>query len=159
MAMNDFFNYNAFIQQMNSGLSIWGQPSTIYIPSSKIALGYEDNTVNDITNNIGVPNVGNSFSSFETKCFINFNPKKNVFYKFNYFPEEGAEPVMAVFESSSLIREGCYVRTASEQATSVWGDMIYKVEAVRDLGKYKTLARFYFLSPTSADDLRRSLNI
>lgn len=142
---------------MNNQLKIWGQGVTVYIPSRRVSLGYENYTDKSIEKQTQVKNAGNSFTVFETKCFINFNPKKNVFYKFNYFPDNQSEMVIAVLESTSQIREGCYIRTATEQATSIWGDMIYKVEKIQDVGKYKTLARLYFLSPTSADDLNSSL--
>lgn len=142
---------------MNSGLSIWGQPITVITPSSKIALGYENNTSEKIESETGVKKAGNKFTSFETKGFINFNPKKNVFYKFNYFPDDSTEMVTCVLESTSQVRDGCYIRTSTEEATSIWGDMIYKVEKIVDSGKYKTLSRMYFLSPTSAEDLKNSL--
>jgi len=158
MAMNDFYNYKAYLELMDKQLAIWGQRCRVYCPSSSISLGYENMTENESENKMDVNNVGNKYSSFDTIVFVNFNTPKSVFYKFNYFPKNEEELTTAFFKTSSKIRENCYIRTAVPEQTSIWGDLMFKVQKIEDSGMYNTLKRTYFLVPTANADLHFTLD-
>ena len=158
MSIENFLNYNQYIELQNRQLKIWGQRCTIYIPKNITNLGYENTKESEIAIMDSDKILANSFDKFESRIWINFNPSKNVFYKFNYFPEDQEELSTAVMNSNSVVRENAYIRTAVPGQTSIWGDMIFTVEHTVDNGIGKTLERIYFLKPTSNADLHFSLD-
>ncbi len=158
MAIADFLGYEEYIRYMDSQLEIWGQPISVYTHSRQIALGYEDTTESEIVKMDSDKVLGNKFTRTETRGWINFTIDKSVFYRFNWFPEDGEELCMAVFDSDSLIKENDYIRTAIPESTSIWGDMIFQVRAIKDKGLANVLQRFYFLKPTNNADLHCELD-
>lgn len=158
MSIENFLNYNHYIELQNRQLKIWGQPCRAYIPKNITNLGYENTKEFEIEAMDTDKILANSYTTFDTRIWINFTPSKSVFYKFNYFPDDQEELSTAVMNSNSVIRENTYIRTALPGQTSIWGDMIFTVVRAADSGIGKTLERIYFLKPTSNADLHFSLD-
>lgn len=159
MGVKDFLDYNNYIQLQNKNLEIWGQPCTIYVPRNSTNLGYENVTEMEVDRMDSDRILANRYDSFRSRIWINFTVEKSVFYKFNYFPEDAEELSMAFMTSNSKVRENSYIRTAVPEQTSVWGDMIFQVVKIQDVGLAKTLKRIYFLKPTSANELYSALGV
>jgi hypothetical protein len=158
MGVAEFLNYEAYINLQNKQLEIWGQPCTIYTPLNKTALGYENTNFNEIEMMNSDKVLGNRFEKRLSKIWINFTIPKKVFYHFNWFPEDGEELCLAFLNSESQVREGDYVRTATTEATSIWGNMIFSVKKIQDDGLANVLQRSYFLKPTNNADLHKELS-
>jgi len=158
MSVENFLNYEAFINYMDKQLSIWGQPATVFSPERKIALGYEDTGYNEIDRMNSDKVLGNKYHKEPCRIWINFTIPKSVFYKFNWFPQENEELCMAVLNSDSPIKENDYIRTAIPEATSIYGDMIFQVRKIQDVGLAQVLQRLYFLKPTANADLHKELS-
>ena len=158
MAIADFLGYEEYIRYMDSQLEIWGQPCTIYTPTRQIALGYEDTNEREIVKMDSDQVLSNEYNKFETRCWINFTIEKKVFYRLNWFPEDSEELCMAVFDSNCPVKENDYIRTAIPEATSIWGDMIFEVKYIKDIGLSQVLQRMYFLKPTNNADLHCELD-
>lgn len=158
MSMTDYYQYNGYLEIMNRSLAIWGQPCRVYCPDSSISLGYENTTQDINSQNTGVTGLGAKYTTFDMNVFINFKTTKSVFYRFNYFPDNQDDLVVATMEANSKVRENCYIRTALPEQVSVWGDLMFKVQKMQDVGMYRTLQRIYFLLPTSNADLHMTLD-
>ena len=158
MSIENFLNYEAYIQLQDRNLEIWGQPCTVYSPERKTALGYEDTDYNQIDKMNSDKTLGNIYHKTQGRIWINFTIPKNVFYRFNWFPDDSEELCMAVMNSESPVKENDYVRTAVPGCTSIWGDMIMEVRKIIDTGKGQVLQRQYFLKPTSNADLQKQLD-
>lgn len=158
MSIENFLNYEAYIQLQDKQLEIWGQPCMIFNPERKIALGYEDTDYSQIDKMNSDKVLGNKYHKTPGRIWINFTIPKSVFYKFNWFPDDAEELCMAVLNSESPVHENDYIRTALPEATSIWGDMIFEVRKIVDTGKAQVLQRQYFLKPTSNADLQKELN-
>lgn len=158
MGVKEYLNYEAFIGFMDKQLQIWGQPVTVYQPSRKIALGYEDTNKSDIEKMGSDEVLGTNYKKHQSRIWINFTITKNVFYKFNWMPEDGEELCMAVMNSDCDVHENDYIRTAIPEATSIWGDMIFSVRKIQDIGFANVLQRLYFLKPTNNADLHQQLD-
>ena len=158
MSVENFLNYEAYIKFMDRQLSIFGQPCSIYSPSNRTALGYEDTRPSDIDKIDSDKVLGNSYSRTEGRIWINFTVNKSVYYRFNYFPEDGEELCTAFINSESTLREGDYIRTAIPGATSIWGSLLLQVRKIQDVGLIQVLQRIYFLKPTNNADLEKELN-
>lgn len=158
MSIENFLNYEAYIQLQDRNMEIWGQRCTIFHPERKIALGYEDTTYKEIEKRDSDKVLGNKYHKYPARIWINFNPNKSVFYHFNFFPEEGEELYTAFFNSKADVHENDYVRTAIPEATSIWGDLILEVRAIKDEGVANVLKRTYFLKPTNNADLHKELS-
>lgn len=158
MSISNFLQYEHYINLQNKQLEKWGQLCTVYHPDKKINLGYEDTNLSE-TNEMNVDGVlSTKYTKSQTKVWINFNIEKSVFYRFNWFPEDSDELCQAFFDSSSQVREGDYIRTAIPETTSIWGDMIFSVEKIKDKGLGQVLERIYFLRPTNNLDLQKELS-
>ena len=158
MGVAEFLNYEAYINLQNKQLEIWGQPCTIYAPLNKTALGYENTNFSEIEMMNSDKVLGNRFEKRLSRIWINFTIPKKVFYHFNWFPEDGEELCLAFLNSESQVREGDYVRTATTEATSIWGNMIFSVKKIQDDGLANVLQRSYFLKPTNNADLNKELS-
>ena len=158
MSVENFLNYEVYVKFMDRQLSIFGQPCSIYLPSNRTALGYEDTRPSDIDKIDSDKVLGNSYSRTEGRIWINFTVNKSVYYRFNYFPEDGEELCTAFIDSSSPLKEGDYVRTAVPGCTSIYGDMIFSVRRIQDVGLVQVLQRIYFLKPTNNADLHKELS-
>ena len=158
MSIENYLSYEAFISYMDKQLSIWGQPCTVYSPERKIALGYEDTTYDEIDKMDSDKVLGNIYYKSTARLWINFTIPKSVFFRFNWFPQDGEELCMAVITSDSTIKENDYIRTAIPEATSIWGDMVFEVRKIQDIGVAQVLQRLYFLKPTNNADLHRELS-
>ena len=158
MSVEKFLSYEAYINLQDKQLEIFGQPCTVYAPANKTALGYENTNFSE-TEMMNVDKVlSNKFSKAEGRIWINFTIPKSVYYKFNWFPDDGEELCMAFLNSESQVREGDYIRTATTEATSIWGNMIFSVKKIQDVGLAQVLQRIYFLKPTANVDLHKELD-
>ena len=158
MSVENFLNYEAYIKFMDRQLSIFGQPCSIYSPSNRTALGYEDTRPSDIDKLDSDEVLGNKYTRTEGRIWINFTVNKSVYYRFNWFPEEGEELCTAFINSDSKLRDGDYIRTAVPGCTSIWGDTIFSVRKIQDIGLIQVLQRMYFLKQTSNADLQKELD-
>ena len=158
MGISNFLQYEKYIDLQNRQLEKWGQACTIYHPSRKVNLGYEDTNGKDVEK-MGVDAVlSTEYSKTQGKVWINFTVEKSVFYRYNWFPDNGDELCSAFFSSDSVVREGDYIRTAIPGCTSIWGDMLFIVEKIKDKGLGQVLEREHFLRPTSNADLQKELS-
>ena len=158
MSVENFLNYEAYIEYMDKQLEIWGQPALVYSPERKVALGYEDTGYNEIDRMNSDKVLGNKYHKAPCRIWINFTIPKSVFYKFNWFPQDGEELCMAFLNSESPIKENDYIRTATPKATSIYGDMIFEIRKIQDIGLAQVLERIYFLKPTANADLHKELS-
>jgi hypothetical protein len=158
MDFDSVLTYSAYSQILDSTLAIYGQPCTLFVPKQMKTVGYEDQDIR-LEQFTSVSDIENHYSMFQSRVFIEFKISKKVAYHFNYFPEDGEEMVTAMLPTNSVIREGSYIRTAVPGQVSVWGDLIYSVEDIRDDGRYQTLVRYYFLRNVSGSDVARLLDI
>lgn len=159
MSVENWLGYEQYISYMDKQLAIFGQPCTIYSPERKIALGYEDTTYDEVDRMNSDKVLGNLYHKSQSRIWINFTIEKKVFYKFNWFPEDGEELCMAVLNSENPAKENDYIRTAIPGATSIWGDMLFEIKYCKDSGLANVLQRFYFLKPTNNADLQKELSI
>ena len=159
MSVENWLNYESFIEYQNKQLAIFGQPCTVYSPERKNALGYEDTTYNEIERMDSDIVLGNKYHKHQGRIWINFTVSKSVFYKFNWFPDKSDELCMAMMNSDSPVKENDYIRTAIPGATSIWGDMIFAVVKIIDSGIANVLQRQYFLKPTNNADLQKELSL
>jgi hypothetical protein len=159
MGWDELTNYDFYHNLQDRGLEKFGQACSIWVPYQQVTLGYEGlgKWVEQWT---GVSNIANSFSSFRARVWIEFNVKRGVYYHFNLNPEDddNKQLVMATLPSSSLVREGAFIRTAVPDGVSIWGDLIFAVVRVVDEGQFKTLKRTYFLRPVVSAELHRLLD-
>lgn len=158
MSIENFLNYESYIQLQDRNLEIWGQPCMIFSPERKTALGYEDTDYNQIDKMDSDKVLGNVYHKQEGRIWINFTIPKSTFYKHNWFPDDSEELCMAVLKSDSPIQENDYIRTAIPGCTSIWGDMLFEVRKIIDTGLGQVLQRQYFLKPTANADLYKELN-
>ena len=158
MSVKDFLNYESYLELQNKQLEIFGQPCTIYHPTRKNVVGYEDTRPSDIDKMNVDKTLGNVYEKRQSRIWINFTIPKSVFYKFNWFPEDGEELCMAFLNTESQCNVEDYVRSATSESTSIWGDMIFKIVKIQDVGLSQVLQRIYFLKPTANEDLHRELD-
>ena len=158
MSIEKFINYEEYIKLQDRQLEIWGQPCSIYSPTNKTALGYEDTTYTAIDKIDSDKVLGNTYIRNEGRIWINFTVNKSVYYRMNWFPEENEELCMAFINSSSTLKENEYIRTAVPGATSIWGSLIFSVRKIVDVGLIQVLQRIYFLKPTNNADLHKELS-
>lgn len=158
MSVKNFLNYESYLELQNKQLEIFGQPCTIYHPTRKNVVGYEDTRPSDIDKMNVDKTLGNVYEKKQSRIWINFTIPKSVFYKFNWFPEDGEELCMAFLNTESPVREGDYIRTATPQVTSIWGTLTFEVIKIIDEGLAQVLQRSYFLKPTSNADLEAELS-
>lgn len=159
MGIENFLNYEHFINLQNKQLQIWGQNCTIFVPENITNLGYENVTRSETDKMNADSILSNKYKKQNGRIWINFKVEKKVFYKFNYFPEEGEELVMAFMDSSVQIRENAYIRTSVPGTTSIWGDLIFEVIHIQDIGLAQVLQRVYFLKATNNQELYRTLSV
>ena len=158
MSIANFLNYEASIELQDRQLEIWGQPATIFSPENRTALGYEDTTYDQVENLDSDKVLGNIYHKYQTRLWINFTISKSTFYKHNWFPTDSEELCMAILKSDSPAKEGDYIRTAIPGCTSIWGDMIFEVRKIIDIGLAQVLRREYYLKATNNADLYKELS-
>ena len=158
MSVKEFIDWENYIEFMDRQLSIWGQPCSIFTPTNQTNLGYENVNYDEIKRLDTDIVLGNKYQRYESRIWINFTISKSVFYHFNWFPEEGEELCSAFIKSDVPLHENDYIRTAIPGATSIWGDMIFVVAAIKDDGLGQVLKRTYFLKPTNNADLKKELS-
>jgi hypothetical protein len=145
MGFDNVMDYNAIAAAQNKIIDIYGVNMRIFFPlkeSQNTMLGYEDQKKYDFR---------------KVKCFIDFNPKRRIFYHFNYFPEDEDRVVPAYFYTWEDIRVDYYLRTFVPEEKSPYGDLIYKIIKPIDEGKYKVLKRTHFITPVISDELQAFL--
>ena len=158
MSIENFLQYESYIGFMNRQLEIFGQPATVFSPERKTALGYEDTGYDEIDRMNSDKVLGNKYHKYPARIWINFTVSKSVYYHFNWFPENSEELCTAFINSDVPLKENDYIRTAIPGATSIWGDMIFIVDAIKDDGLAQVLKRTYFLKPTNNADLHNELS-
>ena len=158
MSVENFLNYEAYIKLNDKQLEFFGQPCVVYSPERQNALGYEDTNYNTIDKMDSDKVLGNKYHKYNARIWINFTVKKSVFYHFNWFPEDSEELCTAFINSEVPLRENDYIRTATPETTSIWGDMIFQVVHAEDEGISQVLRRTYFLKPTNNADLHKELS-
>ena len=134
---------------MDRLVSLWGQPVTVFIPSSLRELGYENQSPSRILDQTGVPSTGTTFERWNTEAFIDFN----------WFPQDADELCTAFFKFSANVGEGAYVRTAQLDNASKWGDLLFRVVKVMEDGRYQALKRSHFLRPVVGSELHNLLEL
>lgn len=148
MGVEALYNYDTYLLFLEKSLDIWGQSATIFEPSTsrnKI-LGYEDQE-------FPVSAEEPSFKKEVVKVWVDFNPSRSVFYKFNWFPEDQDKLVSAFISVPERLKSLTYLRTSIIGQVSVWGDLIFRLVEIKDSGKYQTLKRFYFMRPISDSEV------
>ena len=158
MSVENFLNYESYINYMDKQLSIWGQPCTIFTPERKVALGYEDTNYSEIDEMNTDVVLGNKYHKTQGRIWINFTVSKSVYYHFNWFPDEGEELCSAYINSDNPLNEHDYIVTAIPEATSIWGTMYFEVRKILDDGLAQVLKRTYMLKPVNNADLQRELS-
>ena len=157
MSIETYQNYDGSARYMERLLEKWGQPCTVFIPSSVRETGYEDLTVKQVEKETGVLKAGNQFTRINSLTFINFKVTKSVFYHFNWFPEEAEELCLAYFPDNDIIKPDSFVRTAQVDCVSKYGDLIFKVVDIKEDGVYRRQRRNYFLRPVSSSEVQNLL--
>lgn len=158
MSIENWLNYEQYIRYMDKQLEIFGQPCTIFSPERKIALGYEDTTYKEIEKRDSDKVLGNKYHKYPARIWINFTVSKNTFYRHNWFPDDADELCTAFVNSDCSLKENDYVRTATPEATSIWGTLTFVVVKIIDEGFSQILKRTYFLKPTNNADLEKELS-
>lgn len=158
MSIENFLNYESYINYMDKQLEIWAQPCTIFSPERKVNLGYEDTNYSEIDEMNTDVVLGNKYHKTQGRIWINFTVSKSTYYHFNWFPEEGEELCSAFINSDSGINEHDYIVTAIPEATSIWGIMYFEVRKILDDGLAQVLKRTYMLKPVNNADLQRELS-
>lgn len=158
MSIENFLNYESYINYMDKQLEIWAQPCTIFSPERKVNLGYEDTNYSEIDEMNTDVVLGNKYHKTQGRIWINFTVSKSTYYHFNWFPEEGEELCSAFINSDSGINEHDYIVTAIPEATSIWGTMYFEVRKILDDGLAQVLKRTYMLKPVNNADLQRELS-
>ena len=158
MSVENFLNYEAYVKFMDRQVSIFGQPASFYSLLNRTALGYEDTNPSYVEKIDSDKVLGNKYKRTEGRIWINFTVNKSVFYRFNWFPEDSEELCTAFVNSESTLRDGDYIRTAVPEATSIWGDMLFSIRKIQDIGFSQVLQRMYFLKPVNNLDLQQELS-
>lgn len=158
MSVENWLNYEQYINYMDKQLSIFGQPCTIFSPERKIALGYEDTNYSEIDEMNTDVVLGNKYHKTQGRIWINFTVSKSTYYHFNWFPDEGEELCSAFINSDSPLNEHDYIVTAIPEATSIYGIMYFEVRKILDDGLAQVLKRTYMLKPVNNADLQRELS-
>jgi hypothetical protein len=81
------------------------------------------------------------------KAFVDLQPRRSVFYKFNWFPEDQDELTAITFHPAVEVFADSFVRTTVAGNPSPYGDLLFKIVRVFDTGKYKVLSRVCFGKP------------
>lgn len=144
---------------MDRLVALWGQPVTVFIPSSFRELGYENQSPSRILDQTGVPSTGTTFERWNTEAFIDFKVQRRTLYHFNWFPQDADELCTAFFKFSANVGEGAYVRTAQLDNASKWGDLLFRVVKVMEDGRYQALKRYHFLRPVVGSELHNLLEL
>jgi hypothetical protein len=132
MAFRSMFTYTEARGAQDSAIEKFGAWVTIFAPSSPIKMqGYEDLS---------------SFTKTQARCFIDFHVKRRVFYHFNWFPENEDQVTLAYFPLTTPVAVDWFIRTATIDEVSPYGDLIFKIVKIADDGKYRSLKRTVFLN-------------
>jgi hypothetical protein len=114
MGYEALIDYDFFFKFQNKCLEKMGQPCSIWVPKQQVTLGYED-LGKWVEQWVGVKDISNSFSVYQSNIWIEFNIKRCVYYHFNINPndEENKQLVQAILPMNSLVREGAFIRTTN----------------------------------------------
>jgi hypothetical protein len=145
MGIESLQSFNDPLLFQDSVVDKLGYPVTVF-RQAKMAeqnLGYEDL----------------NFEWTTVKTWINFSPDRRIFYKYNWFPEEGKEDLvsLAFFPASFPIAFDMKIRTSVIESVSPAGDVMLKVVKLNDTGLFKTLRRSAFLMPITDRTLYEKL--
>jgi hypothetical protein len=129
----------------DSAIDKFGAWVTLFTPSAPLTMsGYENLA---------------DFTQAKAKCFIDFNPKRRVFYHFNWFPENEDQVIMAYFPLATAVAVDQFVRTTTIEQVSPYGDLLFKIVKVGDDGKYRPLKRTVFLNAVSDPHMFDALKV
>lgn len=133
--------YSAMLTQQAAEVEIWGLPVTLFLPRQRNMEGYEDELNKS---------PGGNYDTALSKAFIDLQPKRGVFYKYNWFPENQDELTAITFHPSVSVFADCYVRSLIDPSNpSPFGDLMFKIVRVFDTGKYQVLQRVAFAVPVT----------
>ena len=82
-----------------------------------------------------------------------------MYYHFNWFPEDQAELSIAYFELNAPVAAESFIRTATIDGVSSYGDMIFKIVKIFDEGMFRVLKRTCFIKPLSDQNLADLLKV
>jgi len=128
MAFHPLSTFTAARTMQGGVIGLFGAPVTLFTPvEGAVAMqGYEDRF---------------DFNQSTVQCFIDFNPKRRVFYHFNWFPEDETQVTMGYFPLDTAIAVDCFLRTTVINQVSPYGDLLFRVVKILDDGKYQPLKR------------------
>lgn len=142
-----FMNYQSLLNQQASEIDHWGVGVTLAAPKNRTMEGYEPEL------NVNRDNYDYSIA----RAFIDFNPKRSVFYKFNWVPEDADEMVAVTFHPSFSVITDTFVRTTAVGNPSPYGDILLKIVKVVDTGKFKVIQRMHFAKVMEDEQLWKML--
>lgn len=126
-------------------VDIWGEPCTIFRASEPITMqGYE----NDY-----------HFEQRLSKVAIDFQVKRRWFYHFNWFPENEDRLSMGYFHLSEDIAVDDFIRTKTIEHVSPYGDLMFRIVKIGDMGKFFSLKRVAFLYAIDDQNMYRLLEV
>jgi hypothetical protein len=135
MAFRSMFTYDIAQKTQDAVLKHMGVEVTVFAPRDPLRMqGYENLA---------------DFDQFKAVCFIDFNPKRRVFYHFNWFPEDQDQVIAAYFPVATNVAVDWFIRTKTIQQVSPYGDLLFKIVKIGDDGKYIPLKRTVFLNAVS----------
>ena len=151
------FNYTYYRNYVSKTLQVYGQPCLLINRPNPTFLGYEDGLEESLEHGYSSP-IPQAFTTYEAKCWIEFNIRKSVFYHFNWFPENSEDLVACYIDLPETAKEFNYIRTSIAGQVSIWGENMFSIERVMDDGMFKTLTRTYFLRPVVSQELKSLLD-
>jgi len=144
---SQLMGYNAALDQQASEVKIFGCTVTAIVPKVRNMEGYEPE----------LNSKGDNYSYFPVKAFVDLQPRRSVFYKFNWVPEDADKMTAITFHPSVSIFADAFVRTKAAGNPSPYGDLLFKIVRIFDLGKYQVLGRICFALPMTDQQTWRML--
>lgn len=137
MALHNMHNFRASSSVQDAVIDKFGIPVVIFKPKATLKMiGYEHVD----------PTQWDKFTG--VKAYIDFNPKRRVFYHYNWFPEGDTQVQSIAFPISFPIVADMLVRTSPmpgvTESSMPSGDLLFRIVKVVEEGKYKVLKRLCF---------------
>jgi hypothetical protein len=130
-------SYNGILNQQADEVRIYGVHVTAVVPKVRTMEGYEPELNKNQDN----------YNYFDVKAFVDLQPRRSVFYKFNWIPEDADKMTAITFHPSTAVFADTFVRTSVAGNPSPFGDLLFKIVRVFDDGKYQVLRRVCFALP------------
>ena len=134
---------DTFAQQEDE-IRIFGAPVSLFLPKNRSMQGYE----------LELNPTLDSFVQDHAKCFIDWSPKRSVFYRFNWFPDGQDSLVAVTFSPQTTMVADALIRTVDQLGNEgPYGDVLLKVVKLFDVGKYQVLSRVCFAKVLNDEQL------